>query len=119
MLILELPWPPSVNHYWVASGHRRYISRKGIEFRKCVLVACQDNDIKFDGPVSITIGAYPPDRRKRDLDNILKGLLDSLEYAEIYKNDNQVARLFIERKEIEKPGKVIVGIKNYDAMARD
>ena len=30
------------------------------------------------GPVSMRIGAHPPDRRKRDLDNICKFVPDSI-----------------------------------------
>ena len=29
---LELPYPPSVNSYWKANGHRRYISPAGVMF---------------------------------------------------------------------------------------
>jgi crossover junction endodeoxyribonuclease RusA len=36
MIKLELPYPPSVNNYWQASGHRRYISKEGVAFSKAV-----------------------------------------------------------------------------------
>ncbi len=56
------------------------------------------------------VEAYPPDKRCRDLDNILKIILDSLEGAQVFENDNQIDRILLERKETGKPGKVIVSI---------
>lgn len=47
--------------------------------------------------LSLTIDAYPPDRRKRDLDNILKSLLDALQHAGIYSDDSQIDILKISR----------------------
>ena len=36
MLVLNLPLPPSVNHYWGQHGHRRYVSKAGVEFKEQV-----------------------------------------------------------------------------------
>lgn len=47
--------------------------------------------------LSLSILAYPPDRRKRDLDNILKSLLDALMHARVYSDDSQIDRLSIMR----------------------
>ena len=49
--------------------------------------------------LSVLINAYPPDRRKRDLDNILKSLLDALQHARVYPDDSQIDRLTIIRNE--------------------
>ena len=46
----------------------------------------------------VTIEAYPPDKRKRDLDNILKSLLDALQHAGMYPDDSQIDVLSIARK---------------------
>jgi crossover junction endodeoxyribonuclease RusA len=59
----------------------------------------------------VSIIAHPPDRRKRDLDNILKPLLDVLAHADVYKDDCQIDALTIERAEIIKGGEVIVLIE--------
>jgi len=58
----------------------------------------------------MTIDVYPPDKRKRDLDNICKNLLDSLQKAQIYPDDNQIDLLIIQRKEVVKGGKLHVSI---------
>jgi crossover junction endodeoxyribonuclease RusA len=51
----------------------------------------------FPGQVSVTIDAYPPDRRRRDLDNVLKAALDALTHCGIWADDSQVAELRIRR----------------------
>ena len=49
------------------------------------------------GPVVVDIEAFMPDRRRRDLDNLLKGLLDSLTHAGVWEDDNQVVDLRIRK----------------------
>ncbi len=113
MFKLELPWPPSVNGYWQRSAQRTWISKRGKEFRRNVYHICQSSGCEKNirERLFICVQAYPPDRRQRDLDNILKGLLDSLEHAHVILNDEQIDRLFVCRREVVKYGKVIVTIK--------
>jgi len=74
------------------------------------------SEIPFKGPVSLTFDLYPPDGRKRDIDNVLKPVLDALEARKVFKNDNQVARLTVTRREISKPDGYIAGtVENYEA----
>lgn len=47
--------------------------------------------------IKIRIKAYPPDKRRRDLDNLLKSLLDSLQHAKLFPDDYQIDRLAIQR----------------------
>jgi crossover junction endodeoxyribonuclease RusA len=47
---------------------------------------------------------YPPDNRKRDVDNILKPLLDALEHANVYENDSQIDKLCVTRMPVTKGG---------------
>ena len=104
-------WPPSVNHYWVIKGRRWFIGKRGLEFRASVKAVVPCGTPTFTGPVRVFIEAYPPDKRRRDLDNTLKATLDAMQHADIYIDDNQVADLQIVRKEVEKPGKIIVTIE--------
>ena len=39
MIKLELPYPPSVNHYWGQSGKNKFLGKKGKEFRIAVAEA--------------------------------------------------------------------------------
>lgn len=102
---LLLPYPPTVNHYWGQSGKHRFIGKKGVEFRKAVAEACLDENVQaLDGPLSVHVALFPPDKRKRDIDNVLKPLLDACEHAGCFWNDNQISELHIARQEVRKGG---------------
>lgn len=115
-ITLWLPWPPSVNHYWMTSGKRRFIGKDGKAFREAVLLAfLQAREQGFGrGRVSVAVVAYPADRRRRDLDNILKAILDALEAARVFDDDAQADRLQVERGEIRpKDAGVLVTITGH------
>lgn len=106
-MMYELPWPPSINHYWRRVGNRTLISREGRAFRAAViakLAGCE----KIDGRLWVTIYAHPPDKRRRDLDNLLKPVLDALEHAGVYDDDGQIDNLSIYRCDPCEGGKVDV-----------
>ena len=95
---LTLPYPPSVNHYY---GNRtnggKYIKPKGQQFRRAVnnIVLLNGSNQKLDQLLKLTLSVYPPDKRKRDIDNILKALLDSLTNAKVYLDDSLIKQLNI------------------------
>jgi crossover junction endodeoxyribonuclease RusA len=47
------------------------------------------------GPIKLEVIATRPDRRRRDVDNLLKSLLDALDHAEVYEDDSQIQDLRI------------------------
>jgi crossover junction endodeoxyribonuclease RusA len=109
-----LPWPPSVNHYWKSNGTRRYISpqaRQWLEEALWLLKQARGGRPTIQGEVAVRIVAYPPDHRKRDLDNLLKPILDALTKSGIIEDDYQVADLHMTRRASEKPGKVQVVVE--------
>ena len=126
MLELTLPWPPSVNHYKRPGPLKR--SKAGNLYQLMIntpetnryyfqvhaqlqhLRATQPFKSFQDSTISLEVYAYPPDKRKRDIDGILKVLFDSLEKARIFNDDYQISRLLVVRKDIIKHGKVIVKI---------
>jgi crossover junction endodeoxyribonuclease RusA len=109
---LELPYPPSINNYWLTSGRRRYISKRGVEFKAAVANACCGLE-GFDGnPVELSIVLYPRDKRLMDIDNCCKSILDSLQ-GYMYDNDQQVCKLTVERGEKIKGGGCQVIITTY------
>lgn len=65
------------------------------------------------GPIDVTVDVYPPDRRRRDIDNLQKGLFDALQYARIYGDDSQIERFTVERRAPTPGGRVIVTIREY------
>lgn len=49
---------------------------------------------------------YPPDKKRRDIDNVCKVILDTLQRAGVYDDDFKVWQLTIERKEVRQYGEV-------------
>lgn len=115
-ILLDLPYPPSVNHYWGQVGTRKFIGKKGQEFRLAVAEACADAKVQaMEGRLTVHVALYPPDKRKRDIDNVLKSLLDACEHAGCFENDNQIDELYIIRQEVRKGGKCTIAIFPKDS----
>lgn len=113
MLDLELPYPPSVNHYWRRVGARTLISRGGRAFREAVCSILAVRGIQpLDGALVVEVTIHPPDKRRRDIDNVQKALLDALQHGGAYGDDSQIVRLSIEKGEPLEGGKTIVRIRN-------
>ena len=116
MTVLELPYPPSVNSYWrhPTTGKlagRHLISEKGRVYRADVLeIACRYRIPMINSRVSVSVDVFPPDRRRRDIDNVLKALLDSLVHARVIEDDSLIDKLTIERCGVAPKGLVRVFI---------
>ncbi len=113
----ELPWPPSVNHYYRHVGPRVLISRDGRKYREQIVARFHtDRVTKYTGPVELDIELYPPDNRRRDVDNSLKSLLDTFTHAGLYEDDSQIHRLTITKREpMPSDGLAYVRIREWNA----
>lgn len=109
MLTIKLDYPPSVNHYWI-HGTRNgraivYIGAKGRIYRETsywVIKEALNGAAALTENVSLSVSLYPPDRRKRDVDNVLKCLLDTLTHANVWEDDSQVKHLEVVMNEYDK-----------------
>ena len=123
MIELCLPWPPSVNRIWRSVGGRVLLSADGRAYRLAVAAAVLEQHGSGDpltGRLSMTLRAYPPDRRRRDVDNLAKAILDAIEHAgSVYENDSQIDHLSIRRMAVAKPGRVEVSIGEVDMHNSD
>lgn len=114
MIELDLPFPPSVNHYYRRVGPKTLISREGRRFRERVCALLAASRIRpLEGAISVEIDVYPPDRRRRDLDNLQKGLLDALEHGGAYRDDSQIEKLAIKKCECTPGGKTVVRLEQH------
>jgi crossover junction endodeoxyribonuclease RusA len=110
---LVLPYPPSVNHYWRTFRGRMLISEKGRSYRQAVNTVCslyRKNVATLRGRLEVTIWVRAPDRRRRDLDNVPKAVLDALQHAGVYADDGQIDRLVVEREGPTHDGSLLVEI---------
>jgi len=117
---IVLPWPPSVNAYWRTVNGRTMISKKGRVYKqaatRAVLAAGANKHLP--GRLRVKLTAYPPDRRRRDIDNLTKLALDSMQVAGVYLDDSQIDELTIIRAEVEKGGVIVAEIETIGPAAK-
>lgn len=96
-ITLTLPWPPSVNKYWRTFQGRMIISAEGRSYRKAVAdqVLIQRGAKHYTGKLCVVIEAFRPDNRRRDLDNLLKAVLDGCTHAGVWEDDSNIVDLQI------------------------
>ena len=99
-LTFDLPMPPSVNAMFSnVAGRGRVktkVYRAWIAEAGWMLVAQRNQQgphRRIDDAVRVEVDAYRPASRRRDLDNILKALLDLLTHTQTIKDDSQVVEI--------------------------
>ena len=96
-----------MNTYWRRNGGRYFIAKAGKVFRSAVgdEIFGGDSMTAMSCRLRVVIELFPPDRRRRDIDNFGgKAILDALGSANVYEDDEQIDELVIRRREVSKPG---------------
>ncbi len=95
--------PVSANHLYINRVFKgrviRFLTKKGKEFKRDCGVAFLERYPKhtpFKSKCKMNIKLYFPDKRKRDLDNSLKAILDSFNML-IYEDDSQIVSLTVSK----------------------
>ena len=116
MIELTLPYPPSVNRTLRAVNGRVILSKR---YRDWILEAGRAVAAQVQGEPKIDrywlwIEAIAPDRRRRDLDNLLKPTSDLLKRAGVIQDDSLARAIIIHwsRQPPAKPGHLNVRIYN-------
>ena len=112
MLEITIPFPPSLNSYYRHVGHKVLISARGRAYRTEVVTIIRMMRLKRfnDKRVIVSIMMHPPDKRRRDVDNYLKVVFDSITHSGLWSDDSNVDKLSIERGEIVREGRMVVRI---------
>jgi len=99
MIILNLPFPPSVNTYYRRGAHATYMSKQGREYKAKVADYIVESGTPKLGAarLALDIVLWPKDKRKYDIDNRIKALLDSLQDAGVFDDDEQIDQINIFR----------------------
>ncbi len=114
-----VPFPPSLNRYYVKTRNGTFISKHGRKFRKDVENIINEQLPAFksiDYKIKVGVILYSPDWRTCDLDNYNKGLLDAITHAEIWDDDSLIDQLLGYRGEVVKGGKAVVIIMHADPI---
>jgi len=111
--VYQLPWPPSVNGYWraVCRGKRpaQILSERGRNFRLHAEQAIVFQGVReIRGDTEVLIVLHAPTRRRYDLDNYGKAILDVLTHTGVIEDDSQIVRLVMEKGERVKDGRADV-----------
>ena len=111
MISIELPFPPSANHFMGQRCGKRFLSAKTRLFRQEVSDRVSAlNVAPSTQALEVFIALYPPDKRKRDIDNYIKQTFDALQHAGVFEDDSQVYHLDVIKHSPVKGGKCKVVI---------
>ena len=123
-ITIALSFPPSVNHYWrhvampLGKGKKGFsvralISEKGRAYKLtvCREVLAQKAAHGIATPVRMYVALAPPDRRRRDVDNYAKALLDSLVEAKVLEDDSLIRDLRMVWGDVVPGGRAVVTIR--------
>jgi len=85
-----LPFPPSLNNaFSQASNGRRFATRAYTSWCNAAVLLMRSAKLaSAAGPVAISIRIRPPDNRRRDIDNLVKPILDALVKAGVIADDH-------------------------------
>ena len=116
IIIIKVPWPPSINHLYATVRGCRILSTKGRDYHKTIgdiiLPIKSTYNMPWLGRLSIQLDYYPPTKRKYDWDGFIKCLQDGLQKAQAFKDDEQIDEgQGCKHDSKGKPGYVIVTLK--------
>lgn len=100
--------PPSVNVIWINKARGRYKSKKGKEFETLATYEIKKQykgEIKTNA-LKVKIIITFKDKRRRDVDNYNKGILDAMTGL-IYEDDSQIVELHTIKRQGNKEGVAI------------
>lgn len=108
--------PADGEHLLATPWQHIFISEEGKRYRRAVALIVRQQRLKLSlsGRLAIKVIAEPPDKRRRDLDNILKAPLDALTHAGVLMDDEQFDEINIVRGQPVSGGRM--GVKIYPIM---
>ena len=111
--MIEIPiMACSVNKYYRSWQGRVLISKDGREFKKEVDLLLNNYE-KILGKIKLTLILYFKDKRKRDLDNYNKVLIDCLK-NKLFEDDDQIYQLYMEKHIGCGYNKICINVESID-----
>jgi crossover junction endodeoxyribonuclease RusA len=115
---LNLPYPPSINHYFSYYQGRPVLSKDARAYRHQIRRIAIARGIKpLMGKLAVRIEIAPPDDRRRDCDNVQKAVLDALQHAGLFWDDSQVVWLLSIKCEQQVSGGVKVKLDDFSPQS--
>lgn len=111
---ITLPYPPAANNLYAVVRGRKILSAAGRIYQQTVrktLMEQRTPPFMPDARIAYELQVFPPDKRRRDLSNVLKAFEDALTKAGIWGDDSQVDYLVVRRMKPHPGGQLIVNIR--------
>ena len=114
MIELTLPWPdkalsPNSHLHWRSKQAARVLARDS------ALIAALETGERLDpnAELKLTVTMRPPDRRRRDADNLLSSLKISIDSVcrAVGVDDSQIKRIVLEWGGVVKGGQVVLRLE--------
>lgn len=120
---ITLPWPektlsPNARVHYHEKGKAR---RRAKNYAYCQALEAERFTPATGEELTLTIRVYPPDRRKRDIDNVfasLKAAIDGIAEAFDF-DDVQIKRTILERCNVKKDGLIVLKIEGFNHLPTD
>lgn len=91
--MIQLPYPPSANRLWRNVKGRMVKSAEYRTWLSAAVASCR-GAVNVPGPYHLTITATRPDRRRRDIDNLIKPVSDALCAAGVVDDDSAALSVY-------------------------
>lgn len=111
---VQLPWPTTANRRlsvyrgrMLATSQYREWKERAAEYLLAQLIGTP----KLRGRCQVLIEAWPPDHRRRDIDNVVKPALDALVRARLIGDDFDVERITVQRCVVWPTGRLILHVE--------
>jgi crossover junction endodeoxyribonuclease RusA len=87
-----------------------YLQKKARDYYEAVawIVRTEGKLLNIDYPVVVQCVLFPPDKRRRDMDNAWKVIGDALTKSTLWQDDHLIRRLTLEWSDPVKDGRVMV-----------
>ena len=111
-LWITLPlWPPTTNTIYRNVRGRTLMAARARQFYSDGSKLIRSRGVMLTGRLGVRISLHPPNKRRFDVDNRIKAILDLMTKSGIWEDDSQVDHLVVTRKDIEpKTGKIVIEI---------
>ena len=112
---LTLPWPPSGNHsvkhtrvggHYLTNHASQYFVEVAWRVKTDLLNQGLAEQCTLDKPLAVRCVLFPPDLRKRDMDNAWKVIADAVTRSGLWADDHLVRDLHLQWGEKTKGGRV-------------
>jgi crossover junction endodeoxyribonuclease RusA len=123
-----IPYPPSGNHMWKhTKGGGHYLTTKVLDYYRLVHAEVHKQmpgvtlaGLGTGGRLGVRAILYPPDRRKRDMDNAWKVISDACTRAGVWVDDTLIDQLtLIRARESQAKGVVEMRVWEFpDSVAQ-